>query len=307
MPRVVASWSSGDALGVVDHSETCKPCGPPPSLRSATAVLAAARGKDAQWDAATRGGRSAKRFTERGARDEPPGEESAASGLPRGGLGSPRSLMARWRHGIESDLGPTAARSEVNQRLWGSCDMGLLESRSPRRDASADRTWRWPVGLSEKETEGLHRGHRRTDNPAPNRGDKSLEGRTKYDGKNYHPRKGDAASRQRRKRVRYARFLKETTEGKARPRPSPKTRPFSIPFPARGEPEKSTAERHRPSIDQALPASAFLELASPMRVGSCQCVLELEDASGAKMRVHLQGAESPDLTALSRSFWDRGR
>jgi hypothetical protein len=39
---------------------------------------------------------------------------------------------------------------------------------------------------------------------------------------------------------------------------------------ARGEPEKSTAQRHRPSIDQALLASAFLELASPMRVGPCQ-------------------------------------
>lgn len=76
---------------------------------------------------------------------------------------------------------------------------------------------------------------------------------------------------------------------------------------ASSEPEKSTAERHRPSIDQALPASAFLELATPMRVGSCQWVLELEDASGAKMRVHLQGAEAPDLTALSRSFWDRPR
>jgi hypothetical protein len=35
--------------------------------------------------------------------------------------------------------------------------------------------------------------------------------------------------------------------------------------------------------------------------------LELEDASGAKMRIHLHGAEAPDLTTLSRSFWDRGR
>lgn len=156
-------------------------------------------------DAATRGGRSAERLAERGARGEPPGEESAASGLPRGGLGSPRGLMARWRHSIESDLGPIAARSEVNQRLWGSCDMRLLESRSPRRDASADRTWRWPVGFSEQETEGLYRGHRRNDSPVPNQGDKSLEGRTKYGGRNYHPRKRDAASRQRRKRTSYAR------------------------------------------------------------------------------------------------------
>lgn len=46
----------------------------------------------------------------------------------------------------------------------------------------------------------------------------------------------------------------------------------------------------------------FLELAPPTRVGSCQCTLELEDGSGAKMRVHLQGTETPDLAALSRSF-----
>jgi len=49
---------------------------------------------------------------------------------------------------------------------------------------------------------------------------------------------------------------------------------------------------------------AFLELAPPMRTGSCQCTLELEDASGAKMRVHLQSVEAPDLAALSRSFWE---
>jgi len=52
--------------------------------------------------------------------------------------------------------------------------------------------------------------------------------------------------------------------------------------------------------------ATFLELAPPARLGSCQCTLELEDASGAKMRVHLQGAEAPDLAALSRSFWNPG-
>ena len=54
-------------------------------------------------------------------------------------------------------------------------------------------------------------------------------------------------------------------------------------------------------------AATFLELVPPTRVGCCQCTLELEDASGAKMRIHLHGAAAPDLTALSRSFWDRGR
>jgi hypothetical protein len=31
--------------------------------------------------------------------------------------------------------------------------------------------------------------------------------------------------------------------------------------------------------------------------------LELENASGAKMRIHLQGPETPDLASLSQSFW----
>lgn len=48
----------------------------------------------------------------------------------------------------------------------------------------------------------------------------------------------------------------------------------------------------------------FLELPAPMRIGSCECTVELENADGAKMRVHLKGVETPDLVALSRSFWD---
>ena len=49
--------------------------------------------------------------------------------------------------------------------------------------------------------------------------------------------------------------------------------------------------------------AAFLELAPGVRVGSCECTLEFEDGGGAKMRVHLKGVEAPDVTALSRSFW----
>jgi hypothetical protein len=50
--------------------------------------------------------------------------------------------------------------------------------------------------------------------------------------------------------------------------------------------------------------AAFLELGPPTQVGRCQCTLELEDACGAKMRVHLQSVEAPDLASLSRSFWE---
>ena len=49
--------------------------------------------------------------------------------------------------------------------------------------------------------------------------------------------------------------------------------------------------------------ATFLELAPPARAGSCEYTLELEDAGGSKMRVHFKGVEAPDLTALSRSFW----
>jgi hypothetical protein len=52
------------------------------------------------------------------------------------------------------------------------------------------------------------------------------------------------------------------------------------------------------------PVATFLELAPPTRIGSCQCTLELEDDSGAKMRISLQSAETPDLAALSRTFWE---
>jgi hypothetical protein len=49
--------------------------------------------------------------------------------------------------------------------------------------------------------------------------------------------------------------------------------------------------------------ATFLELAPPPRDGSCEYTLELEDAGGSRMRVHFKGVEAPDLTALSRSFW----
>jgi hypothetical protein len=48
----------------------------------------------------------------------------------------------------------------------------------------------------------------------------------------------------------------------------------------------------------------FVEIAGPLPSGGSECLLELEDDRGAKMRVHLKGAEMPDLVALSRSFWD---
>lgn len=73
---------------------------------------------------------------------------------------------------------------------------------------------------------------------------------------------------------------------------------------ARSGPEKSVARERGASLDGARSVPAFLELAPLRPVGSCQCILELEDNSGARMRVSLQSAETPDVAALSRSFWE---
>jgi hypothetical protein len=51
-------------------------------------------------------------------------------------------------------------------------------------------------------------------------------------------------------------------------------------------------------------AAPFLELAPSAFSGPGDCTLELEDASGSKMRVHLKAAATPDLAALCRSFWN---
>ena len=67
--------------------------------------------------------------------------------------------------------------------------------------------------------------------------------------------------------------------------------------------EQSTVARERHGSD---PTATFVELPPALAVGTCDCTLELEDATGSKMRVHLQAAALPDLVALSRSFWNPG-
>jgi len=59
-----------------------------------------------------------------------------------------------------------------------------------------------------------------------------------------------------------------------------------------------------PRVPNEGAVATFLELAPSARIGSGECTLELEDAGGAKMRVHLKGFHAPDLAALSRSFWN---
>jgi ADP-ribosylglycohydrolase len=60
---------------------------------------------------------------------------------------------------------------------------------------------------------------------------------------------------------------------------------------------------HRSETVRAAAKTTFIELPAPVQPATAECVVELEDGVGAKMRIHLKGGEAPDLAALSRSFW----
>jgi hypothetical protein len=55
---------------------------------------------------------------------------------------------------------------------------------------------------------------------------------------------------------------------------------------------------------QTGPGTTFLELPAALGCGPCECVFEREDAAGTKIRLQLKGLPTPDLIALSRSFWE---
>ena len=63
--------------------------------------------------------------------------------------------------------------------------------------------------------------------------------------------------------------------------------------------------------ERALPVRSpgFVELVGPTRARAgyfTECSVEFENGLGAKMRVHLRGADTADLVALSRTFWSAG-
>jgi len=77
---------------------------------------------------------------------------------------------------------------------------------------------------------------------------------------------------------------------------------------------KKRVEQHSDAVQgrrESGPMATFVELSPPadhgfaaVPAGACACTLELEDADGSKMRVHLKTATPPDLATLCRSFWN---
>ena len=72
---------------------------------------------------------------------------------------------------------------------------------------------------------------------------------------------------------------------------------------------KERAENEASSASEANrdATPTFFELATSSTASTCECILELEDVGGAKMRVQLKNVEAPDLAALTRSFRETER
>jgi hypothetical protein len=49
--------------------------------------------------------------------------------------------------------------------------------------------------------------------------------------------------------------------------------------------------------------ATFVELLPPGAAGPSACTIEMENAQGGKMKIHVQGLGGPDLAVLSDSFW----
>jgi len=55
------------------------------------------------------------------------------------------------------------------------------------------------------------------------------------------------------------------------------------------------------------PAMTFVELAPAAQAGLPECIVELEDPRGTKMRIQIRGSQGPEVvTAVSRVFWSAG-
>ena len=70
-------------------------------------------------------------------------------------------------------------------------------------------------------------------------------------------------------------------------------------------PVAANSELARSEAAQFVELPHFVSAATNLRSVPGDCLLELEDGGGAKMRVRLRRVGMPDLAALGRSFWNR--
>jgi hypothetical protein len=70
--------------------------------------------------------------------------------------------------------------------------------------------------------------------------------------------------------------------------------------------EERPARATRPIQEAALAEGGFLEI-PPLCAPSPECVLEIEDPRGARLRVELRGATPAHLETLARTIWSLAR
>lgn len=51
-------------------------------------------------------------------------------------------------------------------------------------------------------------------------------------------------------------------------------------------------------------STEFVELPTPWLPGGSECVIEMEDGQGARLRVQIRGTTGPDLVPLVSLLWD---
>jgi len=56
-------------------------------------------------------------------------------------------------------------------------------------------------------------------------------------------------------------------------------------------------------VSKSSSQDAFIELPPVSMTHSRECVIEFEDGTGAKMRMHWKGSDLSDVLALGHSFW----
>ena len=68
--------------------------------------------------------------------------------------------------------------------------------------------------------------------------------------------------------------------------------------------ESRTPSAMQTSTSVAKQTPAFVEWPASSFPTPAECVIELENAAGSKMRIQLKGSHAPDLVALSSTFWN---
>jgi hypothetical protein len=67
---------------------------------------------------------------------------------------------------------------------------------------------------------------------------------------------------------------------------------------------KHRVEARRSTFEQsAVPEPAFVELGLRGPIHPAECIVEMEDQKGAKMRMHFKGEAGLDLLELGKAFW----